>query len=129
MELTGRYDMKIETGKMKVVLMACATLGLGATAMAKDIVVTSTETVKYSRTEAATPVGAVKLYGALKVAASRACSDRSAPLSGFSDSYMACKGAAVSRAVTDIQIDAVTAVYLQDTRYSAKPGTVTVARR
>jgi hypothetical protein len=40
-----------------------------------------------------------------------------------------CKGAALSRAVADVQIDAVTAVYLQDNRYKAEPGTVTIARR
>ena len=51
----------------KVVLMACATLGLGASAMAEEMAVTRTLTVKYSRSEAATPVGAVKLYGTLQV--------------------------------------------------------------
>jgi len=121
--------MKIETAMLKVVLFASATLGLGATAMADEMVVTRSETVKYSRSEAATPAGAVKLYGALKYAASRACRDRGAPLSGYGDSVLACKGEAVSRAVADVQIDAVTAVYLQDTRSQAKPGIVTIARR
>jgi UrcA family protein len=121
--------MKIETGMMKVVLIACATLSLGATAMADEMVVTKTEMVKYSRSEAATPVGAVKLYGALQVAASRACTEAGARLSGYGDSHVMCKSAALSRAVADVQIDAVTAVYMQDTRYQAKAGIVTIARR
>ena len=121
--------MKIDNGMMKVVLLACATLGVGATAMAKDMVVTRTETVKYSRSEAATPVGAVKLYGALRVAASRACTERGAPLSGSMEAFDACKGAALSRAVADVKIDALTAVYLQDTRSMPRQGVVTVARR
>lgn len=121
--------MKIEAGMKKVVLMACATLSLGATAMAGETVVTRTETVKYSRAEAATPAGAVKLYGALQVAASRACRERGEPLSGSGEAHAACKGAALSRAVADVQIDAVTAVYLQDTHSAPRQGTVTVARR
>ena len=129
MELTERCYMKIETVMMKVVLIACATLSLGATATADEMVVTKTQMVKYSRSEAATPVGAVKLYGVLQVAASRACTEAGARLSGYGDSHAMCKGAALSRAVADVQIDAVTAVYMQDTRYQAKPGTVTVARR
>jgi UrcA family protein len=121
--------MNIERGMMKVVLVACATLGVGATAMAEDMVATRTETVKYSRSEAATPVGAVKLYGALRVAASRACTERGAPLSGSISTFDACKGAALSRAVADVKIDALTAVYLQDTRSMPRTGVVTVARR
>ncbi len=121
--------MKIDNGMMKVVLLACATLGVGATAMADEMVVTRTETVKYSRTEAATPVGAVKLYGALRVAASRACAERGVPLWGSMEAFDACKGAALSRAVADVKIDALTAVYLQDTRSMPRQGVVTVARR
>jgi UrcA family protein len=121
--------MKIESRMKKVVLSACATLSLGATAMADEMVVTKTETVKYSRSEAATAGGAVRLYGALRVAASRACREAGARLSGYGDSIDACKGAALSRAIADVQIDAVTAVYLQDTRSQPKQGVVTVARR
>jgi UrcA family protein len=121
--------MKTESGKMKVVLFACATLTLGATAMASETIVTQTETVKYSRTEAATPVGAVKLYGALRAAASRACTERGMPMSGSSDAHAACKGAALSRAVSDVKIDAVTAAYLQDNGSKAQKGVVTVASR
>ena len=121
--------MKIESRLKIVVLSACATLSLGATAMADEMVVTKTETVKYSRAEAATPVGAVKLYGALQVAASRACREAGARLSGYGDSHVVCKGAALSRAVADVQIDAVTAVFLKDTRSLPRQGTVTVARR
>ena len=121
--------MNIESGMKKVVLIACATLSLGATAMADEMVVTKTETVKYSKAEAATPVGAVKLYSALQAAASRACVEAGARLSGYGDSHVACKGAALSRAVADVQIDAVTAVFMQDNRSLAKQGTVTVARR
>jgi UrcA family protein len=121
--------MKIETAMLKVVLIAGATLGLGATAMADDMVVTTSKTVKYSRSEAATPSGAVKLYGALKHAASRACRDHGAPLSAYSDSIAVCQDDAVARAVADVQIDALTAVYLQDSGTRAKPGIVTIARR
>jgi UrcA family protein len=121
--------MKIETGMMKVVLIACATLSLSATVMARETVVTQTEIVKYSRADAATPVGAVKLYGELRIAASRACMERGIPLSGSSDAHLACKSAALSRAVADVQIDAVTAIYLQNSGERARRGTVTVARR
>lgn len=96
--------MKTETGMVKVVLLACAalamsaTLALGAAAVAGETIVRQTETVKYSRSEAATPAGAVKLYGTLREAA-------------------------------DVQVDAFTAVYHQDSRSRAKPGIVTVAKR
>jgi UrcA family protein len=121
--------MKIENRMKNVVLIACATLSLGATAMAGEMVVTRTETVKYSPTEAATPIGAVTLYSALRVAASRACSERGLLLSGYGDSYGTCKSAAISRAIADVHIDAVTAVYMQDTGIKPKQGIVTVARR
>lgn len=121
--------MNIDTGMKKVVLLVCTTLGLGATAMAEEMVVTRTETVKYSRAEAATPVGAVRLYGELRAAASRACSERGTPLLSYGDSHAACKGAALSRAVADVQIDAVTAVYMQDAKSMPRQGNVTVARR
>jgi UrcA family protein len=115
--------------KTRKVLIACAMLSAGATAMADDMVVTRTETVKYDRSESATPAGAVKLYGALRTAASRACMVPGAPLAGSAEAHATCKGAALSRAVADVQIDAVTAVYLQDTRSITKQGIVTVARR
>ena len=121
--------MIIEMRLKKVVLIACATLSFGATAMADETIVTKTQTVKYSRAESATPAGAVKLYGALQAAASRACVEAGARLSGYGDSHVVCKGAALSRAVADVQIDAVTAVFMQDTRSEPKQGTVTVARR
>lgn len=121
--------MKTVNAVKKVVLMAGATLALGATAMADESMVTRTETVKYSRTEAATPAGAVKLYGALQVAASRACRERGMPMSAYGDSVDACKGAALSRAVADVKIDAVTAVFMQDKPAMARQGVVSIARR
>lgn len=113
----------------KAALIACATLGLGASAMAGDAVITASKTVKYSRVEASTPAGAVKLYGALRIAAVRACRDVGEPSSVFGDSMAVCTNDALSRAIADVQIDAVTALYLQDAQAKAKGSAITVASR
>ena len=112
----------------KLVLLACATLAPGAATLADHSVVTRTETVKYSRSAAATAEGAVKLYGELRSAAARACRDAGMPMA-YGDSVDDCRDAALSRAIADVQIDALTAVYMQDTGSRAKPGMVAVAKR
>jgi hypothetical protein len=40
-----------------------------------------------------------------------------------------CKADALSRAVADVKIDAVTALHLRDSGYKAKAGIVTIASR
>lgn len=121
--------MKIETGMKKVALIACMTLGLGASALAADKPEIAMTKVKYSKTVAATPEGAVKLYGSLRAAASRVCRASGMPLLESITATDQCRSDALSRAVGDVNIAAVTAVYLQDTRMKPRAGTVTVARR
>lgn len=121
--------MKIETGMKNVVLMVCMTLGLGATALAADKPVLATQKVKYSATVAATPEGAVRLYGSLRSAAFRVCRATAMPILESAAVTEACRSDALSRAVGDVNIAAVTAVYLQDTRMKPRAGTVTVAQR
>jgi UrcA family protein len=121
--------MKIETGMKKVVLIACTALGLGASALAADMPMTVSQTVKYSATMAATPEGAVQLYGSLRAAASRVCRATAMPILESFTVTEQCRSEALSRAVSDVNIAAVTAVYLQDARMKPRAGTVTVARR
>ena len=121
--------MKIESGMMKVVLIVGATLGLGASALAADTAVVASQKVKYSAKLAATPEGAVSLYGSLRAAASRVCRNSATPLLESAAIMEACRSDALSRAVQDVNIAAVTAVYLQDARMKPRAGTVTVARR
>jgi UrcA family protein len=100
------------------------------TALADEMVVTKSETVKYYRTVAATPAGAVKLYGELHAAASRACSDRSMPMTATSSSVRhECMSGALARAVADVNIDVVTALLMHDSRFAPAAGVVTIARR
>jgi len=121
--------MNIESGMKKMVLIACATLGVGATATAADATTVVSRTVKYSAATAATPAGAVDLYAALRMAASKVCSDASSPVMASLAPSEGCRADALSRAVADVNIDAVTALHLRDSGYKAKAGTVTVASR
>jgi UrcA family protein len=121
--------MNIESGMKKVVLMACVMLGAGATAMAGDATEMVSRTVKYDATAAATPAGAVALYAALRSAASRVCTDAGSPAMALLVPSENCKADALSRAVADVKIDAVTALHLRDSGYKAKAGIVTIASR
>jgi UrcA family protein len=121
--------MKIETGMKKVALIACMALGLGATSLAADKPVIASQKVKYSMKVAATPEGAVNLYGSLRAAAFRVCRTAAMPLLESATVTEQCRTEALSRAVSDVNIAAVTAVYLQDARMKPRAGTVTVARR
>lgn len=121
--------MKIESMTGKMVLIACATLCTGASAWAEDMVVTATRTVKYSAAESATPAGAVRLYDALRAAASRVCRESGMPSLASLEANDMCRSSALSRAVADVNIDAVTALHLHDSGYRTKQGTVTIARR
>lgn len=121
--------MKIANELKRVVLIVGATLGLGASALAADSLAVAAQKVKYSAKVAATPEGAVALYGSLRSAASRVCRASAMPLLESASITAACRSDALSRAVQDVNIAAVTAVYLQDARYKPRAGTVTVARR
>ena len=114
-----------------------ATLLLGAMVLSAsaraelpaDAVVTKVETVKYARAPSETPAGAAKLYAALRAAAARACRDPNTRPSMMGTSYFACADAALAKAVDDVHIDAVSAIYLQNGKVPENKGTVTVAKR
>lgn len=93
-----------------------------------DSIVTNTETVKFSRAASETPAGAAKLYGELRAAAARACREPGMRPSMMGSGYQDCIDAAVAKAVTDVHIDALSAMYQQDSKLPEK-GVVTVAKR
>ena len=119
---------------MKFQTRGAALLGamiLSATAMAQspdlaDSVVLQTQTVKFDRAEASTPAGAAQLLGSLNRAAVRVCLDPSAPTALQRAEYSECRDAALQKAVDDVGIDAVAALY-QNSEYVRK-GTVIVER-
>lgn len=94
-----------------------------------EIMVTKTETVKFSRGLAETPTGAVQLYGELRAAAARACRDAGTRPSMMGEAYLACVDGAMAKAVGDVNIAAVSAIYLQTGKSLDKKGIVTVAKR
>jgi UrcA family protein len=94
-----------------------------------EATVTQIEKVKYARLPAETPAGASKLYGALQAAASRVCREPGMRPSMMGASYMACADAALAKAVDDVDIDAVSAIYLRNGKLPENKGVVTVAKR
>lgn len=94
-----------------------------------ETTVTQIETVKYARAPSETPAGAAKLYGALQAAAARACREPGMRPSMMGTSYFACADAALAKAVDDVNIDAVSAMHLQNSKLPEKKGIVTVAKR
>jgi UrcA family protein len=122
--------MKLIRNPRALLLAGTSLLSMSAgTAFAEEMMVTGTETVKYYRTVATTPAGAVKLYGELHAAASRACRSRGMPMATSSSVRHECMSGALARAVADVNIDVVTALLMQDSRFAPAAGVVTVARR
>lgn len=110
-------------------LLAGAML-LSAGAMADDLTGTMTrsETVQYKPSMAATEAGAEQLYKKLQSAAARVCrnpADRIAK----GEAYYSCTGKALAKAVKDVNLDAVAAIYLDKNKVADREGTVTVAKR
>ena len=120
--------MKYQHKLNSLVLLGATLLCASAWAASPEITVTKTQIVKYSRGHAETAAGAVELYGELRAAASRACRDADHPsMSG--ESYLTCIDGAIAKAVDDVNIAAVSAIYLQSGKSPGKKGIVTVARR
>ena len=112
-----------------ILLLGASVLCVSAWAVPPaEAIVTRTETVKFSRASAETPAGAVELYGALQAAASRTCRDEMAP-TAWGASHAECADAALAKAVDDVNIAAVSAIYLQHGKFQGKKGIVTVAKR
>jgi UrcA family protein len=111
-------------------LLGAMVLSVSAWAEAPvDATVTRIQTVKYARAPAETPAGAAKLYGALQAAAARACREPGMRPSMMGTSYLACMDAALGKAVGDVNIDALSAIYLRNEKLPENKGTVTVAKR
>lgn len=128
--MKSRLDLRV------FALLAGAAL-LSTSAMASPLaeaVVTRTQTVQYSATAAATPVGATELYEKLHAAASKVCSDEG---TGFASRYMEtsyaeCMNKALTKAVADVGSPVLTAVHLQNTYMktaSVQKDAMTVAQR
>jgi UrcA family protein len=107
-------------------LIAGAMISLGAMAQSPDSdVQVSTQTIKFNRAEASTPAGAADLYQSLNSAAAHVCVDPSSPAALQRASYSECRDAALSKAVDEVKIEAVTALHQTD---RARKGTVTVVQ-
>jgi UrcA family protein len=105
-------------------LIAGAMISLGAMAQSPEgDVQVNTQMVKFNRSEASTPAGAADLYQSLNQAAARVCVDSSSLLQR--GSYSECRDAALTKAVDDVKIEAVS-VLLQTDR--TRKGTVTVGQ-
>jgi UrcA family protein len=123
--------MKREHNVCKAMLLLGATLlcaGAWAAPLQQEMV-TRTETVTFARSHAQTAAGAVKLYRELHGAASRVCRDAGSPFSMLGESYSSCVEGAMAKAVEDVNIAAVSAIYLQNDKVPGKKGIVTVAKR
>jgi UrcA family protein len=122
--------MKLKRNPHALLLAGASLLSMSAgPALAAEMMVTHSETVQYYRDVASTPAGAVELYGKLHAAASRTCRDRGLPLATSSSARHACMSAALAQAVADVNIDVVTALLMQDSRFAPAAGVVTVAKR
>ena len=102
-------------------------ISLGAMAGTTDSVVVSTTTVKFNRAEASAPAGAIELYDSLNSAAARVCIDPDAMGRLQDESYVTCRDAALAKAVGDVGIEAVSAIYQSD-RARFHKGIVTVGQ-
>jgi UrcA family protein len=109
-----------------MLLSGAALLAAGATAMADDAV-TVRETVQYVPSQAQSSDGAQQLYDRLEHAAARVCRVPGRGLEGAS--YQACTSNALARAVKDVDIEAVAAIYLEKNKVADREGKVTVAKR
>ena len=106
----------IDRTRMMLLLAGATLFSMGASAMPPpdSTATTRTETVKYLAAEAATPDGAVALYGRLQTAATRVCRDPMATSGRRIDEQMAaaaCRREALDRAVADLGIASVAALH------------------
>ncbi|MEO6078476.1 MAG: UrcA family protein [Steroidobacteraceae bacterium] len=119
---------KCNMGKAAL-LIGAVLLSTGAMASSvEDAVVVQSVQVKYSVSEAATSVGAAELYASLHAAARKVCVETFGRTTVGEDALAAkCISAAVTAAVADVSIPAVTAVHMQGKR--GKVAVMTVAGR
>lgn len=120
---------KCNMGKAAL-LIGAVLLSTGAMASTiEDSVVIESEAVKYNVSEAATAVGATELYASLRAAARRVCTGSFGKITLKSDAETAkCMSGAISNAVADVSIPAVTALYMQG-KHGGKVNVMTVAGR
>ncbi len=99
-------------------LIGAVLLSTGAVASTmEDSVVTQSEQVKYSTSEAATAVGATELYASLRAAARRVCVASYGKITVRGDAETAkCMSSAVGNAVAYVSIPAVTAIHTKGKR-------------
>jgi UrcA family protein len=120
--------VNVKSRKLRAALLA-GTMILSFTAMAQepaDSVVLQSQTVRFDRMQAATPAGAQELYSSLQRAAVRVCLDPQAPAGLQRADYAECRDIALAKAVGDVGIDAVAALYQGGD--GVPRGTVTVER-
>ena len=110
-----------------MLLSGAALLAAGATTAMADEAVTLSQTVQYSPSQAQSAGGAQRLYDRLEHAAARVCRVPGRGVEGAS--YQACATDALAKAVKEVGIDAVAAIYLQKNKGLDREGTVTVAKR
>jgi UrcA family protein len=118
----------MKSGTLNAALLA-GTMILSFTAMAQepaDSVVLHTQTVRFDRAQATTPAGAAELYNSLQRAAVRVCLAPEAPAGLQRAEYSECRDTALAKAVGDVGIDAVAALYQGGD--GVRRGTVTVER-
>jgi UrcA family protein len=82
----------------------------------------STQTIKFNRSDATTSSGAADLYQSLNQAAAHVCLDTSELLQRAS--YSECRDAALTKAVDEVKIDALSALHSD----RARKGTVIVGQ-
>lgn len=110
-----------------LVLFAGATGGVVAEEAATRDMVRQAETVQYRPSHAETAAGAEKLYSKLERAAARVCKMPGRVFEGAA--YASCISEALAKAVKDVDIDAVAAIYVEKNKLADRHGTVTVAKR
>jgi len=121
--LTDRCNVNTNLKLRSAALLAGALISLGAMAQTPDSdVEVVTKTVKFDRAEASTPAGASNLYQSLNQAAAHVCVDHYASAALQSESYAQCRDAALAKAVDQVDISALTALYQGD---RSRKGTVT----
>jgi len=108
-------------------LLAGATAGAMAGETVMSDTVTQTKAVQYRVSHAETADGAEQLYMKLERAAARVCKVAGRKLEGAS--YRNCTSDALEKAVKDVDIEAVAAVYVERNKLEDRHGTVTVAKR
>lgn len=110
-----------------MLLTSAALLAAGATTALAEETVTVKETLQYRPSQAESGAGAQKLYDRLQHAAARVCRVPGRMIEG--EAYYSCTSNALAKAVKDVNIDAVAAIYLEKNKVADHEGTVTIAKR